>query len=190
MSNSPPTTALPLDDRLERVAQHIVRARLFLELWYYFEEHNSRQLIIDTMQDYSEFFRFTPHAYFVSFTVYAAGVFETRSDTINLPSLVRETSGLLNGTEASKMDSLMALAKPIARKVSILRNNAIAHRTARMSYDDVFNLASVTPPELRDLTDLALDIANRLLKSRGRKEQGFTELPCNDAAEMMAALAR
>jgi hypothetical protein len=37
---------LPLNERLERLGQHIVRARLFLDLWFYFEEGDSRRKIL------------------------------------------------------------------------------------------------------------------------------------------------
>jgi hypothetical protein len=180
----------PLDWRLDRVGQHIVRARLFLDLWYYFEEHKSRQNIIETMREFNEFFRFTPHAYFASFVVYIAGVFETRSDTINLPALIKEmkTSGVLS-IERCAVDCLMEKAKPLAKKATILRHKAIAHRTNEMSYDDVFRLAGVRPDELRVLTDIALDIANRLLASSNLKQRDFTHLPIKAAEQMMVALA-
>src|SRR5262249_53577438 len=41
---------LPLNERLDRIGQHIVRARLFLDLWFYFEEQHSRSKIIETME--------------------------------------------------------------------------------------------------------------------------------------------
>jgi hypothetical protein len=53
---------LSLDKRLDRLGQHIVRARLYLDLWYYFEADDTRRHIIETMREYNEFFRFTPHA--------------------------------------------------------------------------------------------------------------------------------
>jgi hypothetical protein len=67
---------LPLNQRLDHIGQHIVRARLFLDLWFYFEERVSRRKIIETMQKYSEFFIFTPHAYLVAYVIYMAGVFD------------------------------------------------------------------------------------------------------------------
>jgi hypothetical protein len=72
-------------------------------------------------------------------------------------------------------DGADANARP--RKVAILRSNAIAHRTIGMSYNDVFKPADVTPVELREATDIALKIANRLLLSCGLQDQRFTELP-------------
>jgi hypothetical protein len=144
------------------------------------------------MREYSEFFRFTPHAYLVTYVIYMAGIFETRRDTINLVSLIPEMKALgrLTDESAAAVETLMLSAKPIARKVAILRNNAIAHRNIEMSYNDVFKLAAVKPRELKDITDTALNIANRLLLACGLQNQHFAYLPRQDAANMMNALGR
>jgi hypothetical protein len=47
-----------------------VWGRLFLDLWFYFEGRSSQGKIIKTMDEYSEFFRFTTHAYFVAYVIY------------------------------------------------------------------------------------------------------------------------
>jgi hypothetical protein len=181
---------LPLNERLDRIGQHIVRARLFLDLWFYFEERDSRRKIIETMRDYNEFFRFTPHAYLVAYVIYMAGVFDKRRDTISLAPLVREVkaAGNLKGHDAATVDALVVEAKPIADKVGILRHKAFAHRSAHISYNDVFKMAAVKPNQLRDLTDIALKIANRLLLARGLPDQHFTEPPREAAQAMMKVL--
>jgi hypothetical protein len=181
---------LPLNKRLYLIGQHVVRARLFLDLWSYFEEQDSRRKIFETMDEYSEFFRFTPHAYFVSYVIYIAGVFDTREDTISFIPLVREmkATGHLRGQGADEVDVLLVEAKPVADKVKILRHKAFAHRDARISYDAVFKMAAVKPAQLRELTDMALKIANRLLVAGGLSEQHVAELPREDAEAMMKAL--
>jgi hypothetical protein len=182
---------LPLNERLDRIAQHVILARLFIDLWFYFEENDSRRQIINTMWDYNEFFRFAPHAYFMAYVIYMAGVFDKRGDTISFGPLVREmkAAGHLQGPDAANVDALLAKTKVVAGKVTILRHKAFAHRDAHTSYDDVFKLAAVTPVQLRELTDLALNIANHLLAARGLQDQHFTELPREAAQEMMTALA-
>jgi HEPN superfamily AbiU2-like protein len=181
---------LPLNDRLERIAQHILRARLFLDLWFYFEERDSRRKIIDTMEEYNEFFRFTPHAYLVTYVIYMAGVFDKSRGTISLEPLVRDVkaAGQLKAQDAAVADALLVQAKPIADKVAILRHKAFAHRSAHISYDDVFKMAAVKPDELRELTNVALEIANRLLLACGLRDQFFTDLPREAAQAMMKAL--
>jgi hypothetical protein len=79
-------------------------------------------------------------------------------------------------------------AKPIADKVVLLRHNAFAHRSANTSYDDVFKIAAVKPDQLRDLTDVALEITNRLLLACKLQDQYFNELPREAAEAMMKAL--
>jgi hypothetical protein len=182
---------LPLETRLDRVAQHVTRARLFLDLWFYFESADTRPQIIETMRDYNEFFRFTPHAYFVSYVMYMHSVFDRQAGTISFKHLVPEmtAAGHLGGENAAKVETLMTEAQPGVEKVGILRHRAIAHKTAHISYNDVFQLAEVKPDQLRELTDVALKIANSLLVSRRLPEQYFTELPREAAENMMRALA-
>jgi hypothetical protein len=182
---------LPLKDRLDRVAQHVIRAKLFLELWFYFESEDTRPQIIETMRDYNEFFRFAPHAYLVAYIIYIAGAFDTRRGTISLAHLVPEmkAAGHLREQEEAKVDALMAEAEPIANKVRTLRHRAFAHKDAHISYNDVFELAAVKPVQLRELAEVALKIANRLLLAHGLQDQYFTELPRQAAEEMMKALA-
>jgi hypothetical protein len=181
---------LPLNDRLERIGQHIVRARLFLDLWSYFEQRDSQRKIIQTMREYNEFFRFTPHAYLVTYVIYVAGVFDRSRGTISLAPLIRDVkaTGRLKRQDAAVVHALLAQAKPLADKAAILRHKAFAHRSAHISYDDVFKLAAVKPDQLRALTDIALNITNRLLLAQGLPEQHFTELPREAAQAMMKAL--
>jgi AbiU2 len=182
---------LPLNQRLDRIGQHIVRARLFLDLWFYFEAQESRRKIIHTMREYDEFFRFTPHAYLATYVIYMAGVFDKSRRTISLGPLIREvkTAGQLEARDAAIIDALLLKAKPIADKVATLRHNAFAHRSAQISYDDAFELAAVRPDQLRELTDIALEIANRLLLVRGLQDQHFNQEPRKAAESMMTALA-
>jgi hypothetical protein len=144
----------PLDDRLDRVAQHVIRARLFLDLWFYFEGANTRPQIIETMRDYNEFFRLAPHAYLAAYVIYIAGVFDTRRGTISLAHLVPEVwgAGQLKVQDAADIDALMAKAEPIADKVRTLRHRAFAHKDAHISYNEVFTLAAVKPLQLRSIS--------------------------------------
>jgi hypothetical protein len=105
--------------------------------------------------------------------------------------LVREMKAacLIQGQAIKQVDALLAEAIPIASKVTILRHYAFAHRSASISYGAAFKKAAVTANQLRDLTETALKIANRLLLARGLKDQVFTPLPLEAAKAMMKALA-
>jgi len=49
---------LSIDERIERAAQLVLRTRCFYDIWIYYEGKETRPTIIDTMQRFSEFFRF------------------------------------------------------------------------------------------------------------------------------------
>jgi AbiU2 len=184
-------TLLPFNERLDRAAQLILRAGIFLDLWFYFESQDTRRAIIDTMRRFNEFFRFTPHAHFVAYVVHMAALFERRKDTINLPSLTKEAleEKLISAQVGVEVELLLRRAKPLAAKVAILRNNLFAHRNASISYDAAFKKAAVTPGQLRELAQIALQAANKLSLARGRSVHFFSELARKDAEAMFKALA-
>jgi hypothetical protein len=181
---------LPIDDRIEAAAQLVLRSRIFFDIWFYFESNDTRSSLINTMRDYNEFFRFAPHAHFVAFVVSIAAVFDKRRDTLSLPNLVTEMSAtnLLSAQAQSEIGSLADQAAPLVSKVRILRHNAFAHRSASFLYNDIFKAAKVTALQMRDLTEIALKIANQLAGARGRGEHLFNELVREDAEAMMRAL--
>ena len=81
------TAHIPFSARLQLAGQLVARARIFYDIWWFYEGADTRPKIIGTMNTYSEFFRFDSHANFVALIVYLGGLFETRADTVNLPAL-------------------------------------------------------------------------------------------------------
>ena len=76
-------TALPLDERLDVAAQLAKRVRIFYDIWWFYDGADTRSRMLDTMNAYSEFFRFDTHAHFVSMVIHLAGLFESGNDTVN-----------------------------------------------------------------------------------------------------------
>jgi hypothetical protein len=159
---------LPINERLETVGELVVRTRIFYDLWWLYENVETRPQILDKMNHYPEFFRYDSHAHFVAFVVHLAGLFETRGDTINLPALQSELTGagLLDAAAAAKTGAILAEAKPLVPKVMILRSNLFAHRSSSLSYAKAFELADVTANQLGHLCDLSLRLVNCLLIAR------------------------
>jgi AbiU2 len=187
--NDRPRELPPLNDRLERAAHLIVRCRIFFDIWFYFEGKDTRPAISDTMRRFSEFFRYDPEAHFVSFLILIAALFDKERNTISIWHLEREARRSIRTADAEEVCALLAQATPLATKVTFLRNKVVAHRSATISYDDAFEHADVTPDQLRDLTELALKIVNRLLRARGCANYFFDRRPLKHAAAMLKALA-
>ena len=126
---------LPLDERLYRAGQHVVRAKLFLDLWFFFEEKTTRAKIINTMREYNEFFHSAPHTYLLSIHRPHRGDvwFDRTRNTISLTRLAKEMKAarLIQGQEAAEPDALLAEAAPIAGK------NTTSCATAPLRTEDV-----------------------------------------------------
>jgi hypothetical protein len=190
LSEHPQPRLLPLDTRLEAAAQLVLRSRIFYDLWFYFEEAKARPPTLQVTERFGEFFRFEPHAHFVAFVVHMAALFERRHRTINLQGLAKELTAaeLIPAQIVTEVDALLEKAAPLVSKVTILRSTLFAHRSASLPYDAVFKKANVTSDELRDLTEIALKIANRLLLARGLRDHMFNYMPREEAEAMLEAL--
>ena len=183
--------SLTLEERIDRAAQHVVRANLFYQLWWYYEGSATRPAILDTMNRFSDFFRIDSHAHLVALVVYIHGLFESRKDTINFDRLRRDLikDNRISAPKSAEIELLIEQAKSIASKVAKLRHEAIGHRTASSSYNEVFALAAIKPNEFLELTEIALKIANRLLKATGQSDQVFRDLPRSDLETILKHLA-
>lgn len=181
-----------LEEKVERAAEHVVRARLFFDVWYYLESAGNDPARLNALNQFSAYFRFDLHAHLIAFVVYIHGLFEKNGASINLNRLTRELKGTgrISEVDLREIDELLAQAAPIVKKVKSLRDKAIAHRTASTSYNDVFRSAEVTYKELSRLTELARDIVNRLLKSIKRKGERFHSSPLNDLEALVRVLAK
>src|SRR5262249_55156143 len=188
---SPPKTPLPLDERLERAGQLVVRARKFYDVWAFLRDATRRPSTYDLIDaHFSEFFTFTIEAHFVAFVVHMAALFE-RKDTINLRTLAGEMEAENMPSQAvAEVDALFRDANPLAAKVAILRNNVFAHRSASISYALAFEMADVTEGQLLKLTEIALDIVNQLLRARTLPDQNFNPAAREQAGALIEALLR
>lgn len=183
---------LPMDERITLSAQLIKRARVFYDIWWFYEGADTRPLIRDTMDRYSEFFRFDTHAHFVSMVVHLAGLFENRRDTINFTALIREAaaSELFPSETLAQAQDVIKEIQNLPSKLAILRSNLFAHRSDSLSYTEAFQKADVTPNQLRDLIGAGLRIANILLLARRLPEQFFDELSREDAERLLHDLTQ
>jgi hypothetical protein len=180
---------LHLDERVERAGQLVVRARVFYDLWRFFKDKHP-PAIFDAMQECSQYFLFEIEAQFAAFVVHLAAMFDKDRHTISLPRLAHELKSkrLVPSAVTADVQALLDRAAPLVSKLQILRSNLFAHRSARFSYSGAFEAANVTANQLRDLTDLSLKIANKLLVARGLRDQIFNRLPQQHAEAMLAAL--
>jgi hypothetical protein len=175
---------------VDLAGQLAVRARVFLDIWWIYEAVHTRGKYLATMNRFSEFYRFDSHAHFVAMVMYLSQLFEPRDDTLNLPSLAQKaSSGGVAQSVTEQARLALDAARPLISKVMILRSNLFAHRSAKLSYAEVFDLAKVTPDQLRELSDFALRIVNLLGEAVGTDEKFVHSLSAAHAEAVLKTLA-
>ena len=173
------------------LAGHLaVRARVFLDIWWVYEGAPTRGKYLPTMNRFSEFYRFEPHAHFVAMVMYLSQLLEKRRDTLNLPALVeRASSAGVPASTIGRAQVALDAANPLASKVMVLRSNLFAHRSANLSYAKVFELADVNPDQLREVSDTSLKIVNLLGEAVGVGEKIVHTISPAHAEAVLKALA-
>ena len=181
---------LPLNSRLATAAEIAVRARIFFDIWWLYEGADTRSAYLDRMNSAPDFFRFDSHAHFVSFIMYLATLFDRRNDTINLHRLEQELTKIksLDILRAAQTRKFFASADKTASKIIKLRHNLFAHRSAHLTYAEVFRLASVSAKEMCELTEISLSLVNIFLSARSLPEKVFSVEPLKDALTVLDKL--
>ncbi|MEN9932569.1 MAG: hypothetical protein RIS17_1142 [Pseudomonadota bacterium] len=168
---------LPLDQRLEILTQHIIRARMHFDLWWFSVGEQSGPRIAETLEQYAEFFRFDVQAHFASMILHSSAVWDNRGDVISLPRLARDIlDPSLFPVDRSTLDKVGEL-KSAAIGIQTIRHEAIAHRNEGHDYDALFRNAGVMPDRIPDMMAEWLDVTNRLRSIRGMPHSGFRDLP-------------
>lgn len=137
-------------------------ASLNFDIWWVYKSKEHRPKYVSTMNRYLGFFDTSIHAHFVAMLIALYPLFETRKDTFNVPIVLKilEKEGRLAGQRKVKVEMYYAEAMPIWRKVSVLRNEAFAHRSKSLTIAQIFEKASIKPDELKHLIDLTKKLIN------------------------------
>jgi hypothetical protein len=181
---------LGLDEQIDIARTQLVRARIFLDIWWYYHGSPTRSQSLDSMNEFSEFFKFDEHAHFTAFIVHVATLFDKRNDTVKLEKLGKSISSksTVSAEIKKELKTLFRQANIIAAKVLILRHNAFAHRSDQYGYNEAFKLADVSPDEFLILTEKSKQILNLFLQVTKRGEVVFWDLPKEDLAKMLIQL--
>lgn len=173
--------ALQAERQLEIVTQQIVRAKIFYDIWWFYHGSDTRPLIIDTLNEFSEFFRFDAHAHFVSMIVHCAVIWDPGLGKISLPSVARLTLDPKRNECDKELSRKIDIQRKAAKGLVQIRHEAIAHRSAISDYDEAIKRQGVVINTIPAMLVEWLETANELRAIRNPKmeEVDFHDLPLN-----------
>ncbi len=153
-------------DDLEKVTQQVLRARTHFDVWWEYASDETKPNHAEVTDQNPYFFMFDAHAHFTTAVVYLARLYETNPKTLNLSTLLRAAE------QESACADCVGVAQAIFRetddfpsKISIVRSNTVVHTSPKLSEAETFEMAELTPFDLRRATDSALHVVNELRPS-------------------------
>ena len=156
----------------------MVAARNF-EVWSTYNDE--RPNFVDGMNRYSFFFEASIHAHFVALLVALYRLYETRPETFHIPALLRllKTHNKFDETTLARLEAMYGSVKPLWVKVSILRNEVFGHRSVKLSIEEAFEKAGLTPNNIGHLIDRTKELLNVV-----------SEASCEDTSDTRQDLIR
>ncbi|KPP80905.1 MAG: hypothetical protein HLUCCA04_12110 [Oceanicaulis sp. HLUCCA04] len=131
---------LPLNERVENLKKLVERAYIFYSCWWLYEGAETRGGMLNGMQEHSEFYRFDSHAHFCSMIVHCYALMDKPRSATNLSKIAKEI----------KLPCDLTPINATHKKVAVIRNNAIGHRSRQLSYNNSFERAGVTASEIKN----------------------------------------
>jgi hypothetical protein len=182
-------STLQIDQCIGELRHAAIVAGLNYDIWWVYK--GSRERFVDAMNDYLEFFATSIHAHFVALLAALYYIYETRTDTVNVPRLLELLSaeGVLSQTDIAEAKKLYEAAKPLWVKVSILRNEQFMHRASKLNEEDgAFRKANIAPDDFKRLITLTRELLNSITHKRDRDTHAFNLSAAQDTVRLLGDL--
>ncbi|MDZ7686930.1 MAG: hypothetical protein U5O39_19905 [Gammaproteobacteria bacterium] len=184
-------TSDELDEYLKELREAVSVAGLNHQIWWVYKSKDTRHQFIKTMRRFNLFFQTSEYAHFVTLLVGLYRLYETRTDTYNIPTFlkrIREFGHLPESSVSEAEEIYLNQAKPLWIKVSILRNEAYGHRSSTSTMAEIYQKAGVSPNELHELMEVTKKLLNTLSHAWDNSSHAFN-LGSKDATiRMLKAL--
>lgn len=175
---------------VEDVRHTVSVASLNFDIWWVYRSNATRPKYIRAMNAYGLFFQTSIHAHFVATLVALYRLYETRRDTSNIPNLLKalKKADDFSREALNRANEIYLEAKPLWKKVSILRNEGFGHLRAGGSVTDAFKKAGLKPDDLRELIMLTKRLINAITNALDRSVHAFNLSATNATTSMLEAL--
>jgi len=177
-------------NNLEKLYRITFDARSNYEIWWIYISKEGRKSYLKIYRHFKEFFETTGYAHISMITVSLYKLFETIDDTVNFKNIIKQAQelGIITDVDLETLKPTLDKAKNIWIKVNQLRSYLFAHRVKDLTVEEIYDKAKITPNQIRDLTDLSLEILNFIAVKAGKKERKFEDWTIRDTYRLLETL--
>ena len=138
---------LPVAEQVKIAGELAYRCEVFHATWLAIASREGREKYREALDEHAEILVMCQAAHLFALVCALHSLFEGGSDTVNLPAL----SARVDDIAASELKR----CQPIARKVAKLRHNLFAHRSGKLTTEQVYALAKISSDDFRLLANRA-----------------------------------
>lgn len=142
---------LDITEQVRIAGELAYRVQVFYEAWFAIASRDGRAEFRQAFDYHAEILVMTQAAHMSALVVTLHSLFERSPRTVNLPNISKQLGGVAG--------EMLEKSEEIAKKVAKLRHNIFAHRSGKLTREDVFALAKITPNEMRLLATRAMSIS-------------------------------
>ena len=151
---------------IRELRQTITQAGVNYEVWWVFKSEDTRREYIDAMNKYTIFFETSLHAHFVAMIVALYRLYEIKSRHLqhSIVSAASSETRTFEHAILTQLDIMYNSARPLWKKVCIIRNNAFGHRSVTKTIAEIFEDASINGDDIEALikhTEELLNVISR-----------------------------
>ncbi|MGE8141538.1 hypothetical protein ACQKOE_06155 [Novosphingobium sp. NPDC080210] len=135
------------EEQIRILGEHVIRARMHYDVWWFLEGEETRPLILETLNNYPEFFLLDSSAHFSSMVIRCALIWDSSSSGISLWDLAndRRVMDKSRFPEDRKFIDQLTTIRKRAQGLLTLRNQSVAHVNIFEKRRDIFQRAKVIP---------------------------------------------
>lgn len=152
---------------LNDLLESINAAKAHYQIWWVIS-NEARPNFVPAMNQFADFFIATLDAHFNSMIVNLTHLFDKNNDSSTLQNYLQKDKASFHSGELiilnDKVQSLSLVAEPIRK---MIRSKAVAHKDARLSEKEIFQNASITPNQIRDLIFSCASLIDDLRQRKG-----------------------
>ncbi len=174
-----------IDEQIEDLTNLVRVADFNFRLWWTYRNDTDFQKYRDAMNGYPLLFKVTWSAHFATMILALYALYETRDDSVNFGQVIQSFPPDVREKLEATEQAPRGLWK---KKITILRNEVIAHLSKDVDRDENFRKAGVTPNELKRLVELSKELVNAIVYAHRRGTHVFNLDPSKEAYRLLDCL--
>jgi len=177
-------------EQLNILFEILFNARSNYDVWWIYVNKDDRLKYFRVQFHYKEFFETIGRANITTVIIELYKLFDKSNKALSLNKIIKDAQriNIIDKKDFDKLREIMRQAESLWKKIAILRSNLFAHRSKIDTKKEIYRIANITPNQIKELTELGLEILNYIMVKSGKRERQFEAFIVRDTYNVFDGL--